>query len=509
VDLTHHSANLAELASAAAGRDPQRLALIANSRRLTWAALDHRVSAFAAALTAGDLRLGDRVALLMGDAFEFVQCYLAALRAGLVVVPIDPGSTPAQVAATLVETGARLLIADEGTQAAASAGAAAVDADGAGARVVRAEVALNDAMAAPAQAGRQGRYGGEATAVLLATAGTGGAHKRAMLSHRALLANLSQCAALEPAPVIPADTVLLALPLFHIFGLNAVFGHALFAGATVVVAADPDPAATLAVIAGSGVTSVAGTPAMFAAWAALPQAREALSGVRVLVSGSAPLRPADAEAFRTATGQTVWQGYGLTEAAPVVSASMRARSGSVGVTLPGIEIRFLDPGGRPAAEGDPGELWIRGPNLFSGYWPDGAGGPDRDGWFATGDVGWAAAEGNLFMVNTRWDVVVVSGFPVYPHEVEDVAVAAPGVREAAAVGVADESTGQTVKLFVVLEPGAQLDAEAVQSWCAARLGRFKVPRHVEFVDALPRSVAGKIARGRLRAVAEGSGEGSR
>ena len=209
-------------------------------------------------------------------------------------------------------------------------------------------------------------------AVLLATAGTGGPHKRAMLSHRALVANLVQCAQLNPPPVTATDTVLLALPLFHIFGLNAVFGPALLVGATVVVATDLDPAATLSVVAESGVTSVAGTPTMFNAWAALPQAREALAGVRVLVSGSTPLRPADAEAFRAATGHTVWQGYGLTEAAPVVSASTRARPGSVGAPLPGVEIRVLDAEGKPAAEGDPGELWIRGQNLFSGYWPDGA-----------------------------------------------------------------------------------------------------------------------------------------
>jgi long-chain acyl-CoA synthetase len=143
-------------------------------------------------------------------------------------------------------------------------------------------------------------------------------------------------------------------------------------------------------------------------------------------------------------------------------------------------------------------LWIRGENLFSGYWPDGHGGPDREGWFATGDVGWADPDGNLFLCDTRSDVVMVSGFPVYPREVEDVVVAAPGVLEAAAVGVAEAGMGQAVKVFVVIEPGADVDADVVRSWCAGRLGRFKVPRYVEFVDELPRSVPGKLARGRLR-----------
>jgi long-chain acyl-CoA synthetase len=175
---------------------------------------------------------------------------------------------------------------------------------------------------------------------------------------------------------------------------------------------------------------------------------------------------------------------------------MRPVPGSVGAPLPGIEIRLLDADGAPVAEGDPGELWIRGPNLFSGYWPDRHDGPGPDGWFATGDVGWADAAGNLFMVSTRSDVIVVSGFTVYPGEVEDVVTAMPGVREAAVVAVPDEDTGQAVKVFVVGEAG--LDLDAVREWCAARLGRFKVPRQVEFVAELPRSVAGKIARGRLR-----------
>jgi long-chain acyl-CoA synthetase len=493
VEVGHRSTNLAGLVSAAARAAPNRPALLAGPTRWTYAELDVLVDAAAAGLQAADLRIGDRVALLTTDVPAFLRGYLGALRAGLVAVPLDHTAAGPEVAAALVQTGARLLIADSGTIAAGRAGAAAGNArlalvgdpgpDGL-------DALLSEGVPAPPGPG------GEAVAVLLQTAGTGGRPKRAMLSHRALLANLDQCAALDPAPVTAADTVLLALPLFHVFGLNAVLGQALHAGATVVVATDPDPAATLALVANERVTSVAGTPSMFAAWAALPEAAAALAGVRVLVSGSAPMRPEAAEAFRAATGKPVWQGYGLTEAAPVVSASMRTIPGSVGAPLPGIEIRLLDTAGAPVADGDPGELWIRGANLFSGYWPDGHGGPGPDGWFATGDVGLADANGNLFMVSTRSDVIVVSGFTVYPGEVEDVVTAMPGVREAAVVAVADEATGQAVKVFVVGDPSS--DPDAVQQWCAARLGRFKVPRQVEFVAELPRSMAGKIARGRLR-----------
>jgi long-chain acyl-CoA synthetase len=496
VEVGHRSGNLAGLVTAAAQATPQRPALLAGPIRWTYAEFDGRVQTVAAALRAADLRLGDRVALLTTDAPAFVCCYLGALRAGLVAVPLDHTAAGPEVAASLVETGARLLIVDPGTLDAGRAGAAAGNA-----RLAVIGDPGTDGLDALLAGGRPEPLdppgpGGEATAVLLQTAGTAGRPKRAMLSHRALLANLDQCAALDPAPVTAADTVLLALPLFHVFGLNAVLGQALHAGATVVVATDPDPAATLTLVANERVTSVAGTPSMFAAWAALPNAAAALAGVRVLVSGSAPMRSEAAEAFRAATGKPVWQGYGLTEAAPVVSASMRSIPGSVGAPLPGIEIKLLDPAGAPVADGDPGELCIRGANLFSGYWPDGHDGPGPDGWFATGDVGWADAAGNLFMVSTRSDVIVVSGFTVYPGEVEDVVAAMPGVREAAVVAVPDEGTGQAVKVFVVGE--VALDIDAVQQWCAARLGRFKVPRQVEFVTELPRSVAGKIARGRLR-----------
>jgi len=491
-------ANLADLVRSAASRVPDRTAVVAGTTRLTWADLDGRVDDLARALVLRDLRPTDRVGLASAGAVEFTTAYLAALRAGLIVVPVDHTAAAAEITAALRRTTARLLIVDGRTAAVGTAAAGAVGGPGAGADVLVLEADGPAGVASVEALPTRVDYGGEGIAVLLETAGTGGRPKRAMLSHRALLANLEQCAALDPPPVTDADTVLLALPLFGVFGLNAVLGHALYAGATLVVAHDLDPAASLDLIAREGVTSVAGTPAMFAAWMSQPQARAALAGVRVLVSGSAPLLPAAVEAFRAATGKTVWQGYGLTEGGPVVSASLRAKPGSVGRPLVGVETRLLDAAGRPVAEGDPGELWIRGANLFSGYWPDGGGGPGRDGWYATGDVGWADSAGDLFMVSQRPDVIVVSGFPVYPREVEEVVCGHPEVLEAAVVGVPDPTAGQVVKLFVVAAAGASLDAGAIRAWCAERLGRFKIPRHVEFVADLPRSSAGQIARARLR-----------
>jgi long-chain acyl-CoA synthetase len=201
----------------------------------------------------------------------------------------------------------------------------------------------------------------------------------------------------------------------------------------------------------------------------------------------------------------VHQGYGLTEAAPVVAttlASPGASAGSIGRPLPGVETRLLDEQGNPVDEGDPGEIWVRGDNLFSGYWPDRVDGPDDDGWWATGDVAITDERGDLVIVDRRKELVLVSGFNVYPREVEDALVQHPGVAEAAVVGVPDPQTGEAVHAFVVPVDGTSLTAADVLAHAATRLARFKRPSTVEVVDELPHSVTGKVAKGRLREALE-------
>jgi long-chain acyl-CoA synthetase len=175
-----------------------------------------------------------------------------------------------------------------------------------------------------------------------------------------------------------------------------------------------------------------------------------------------------------------------------------AKAGSIGRPVPGVELRLLDTRGRPVEEGDPGEIVVRGANLFSGYWPDGAEGPDADGWFATGDVAVADADGDLRLVDRRRELVLVSGFNVYPREVEDVLDDLEGVAEAAVLGIPHPYTGESVKALVVLSPGARLTADDVVAHCARRLARFKCPTVVEFVAELPHSATGKVSKGRLR-----------
>jgi long-chain acyl-CoA synthetase len=298
------------------------------------------------------------------------------------------------------------------------------------------------------------------------------------------------------------DVVLGVLPLFHVYGLNAVLGGVLRHRAKLVLADHFDPQGTLDLIDDEAVSVVPVAPPVFAYWVTEEHLRERLGPVRLILSGSAPLSPELVERFTGVTGIPVHQGYGLTEAAPIVTSTLcsaQLQSGSVGAALPGIEIALRDELGHTPEGDDPGEIWIRGANVFSGYWPDGEGGPDADGWWGTGDVGFLDVSGDLFLVDRIKELVIVSGFNVYPVEVEEVIREVDGVAEAAVIGVEDAVTGEAVVAYVVpAQDGSGELADAVRDHCAVRLARFKQPSRIEVVDELPLTVTGKVQKGRLR-----------
>jgi long-chain acyl-CoA synthetase len=495
--------NVADLVRANAQRRPEALALVhgtgAARSELTWAELDSQVDAVAASLHAElELRDGDRVALAMANTPGFVITYFAVLRAGLVVVPLNTGYLSSEMAQLLGDADVKAVFCEDATlqaveEAVAETHRALVDPAGLEALIG------GGAAAGPFPA----RSGGEDLAVLLFTSGTSGRPKGAMLSHRALLANIAQCSALEPTPVGADDVLLLVLPLFHIYGLNTGLGMAAAAGACAVLVERFDTRATLDLVAAEGVTNILGAPPMYAAWAGLPDVdlRAALRGVRLVASGAAPLPVAVYERLAE-TGSTVYEGYGLTETAPVLTSSLastRVKPGSIGRAIPGVELRLVDEPGQPISDADDtGEIEVRGANVFSGYWPDGAGGPDAAGWWATGDVAYADADGDLFLVDRRIELVLVSGFNVYPREVEDVIARHPAVAEVAVIAAPHPQTGETVKAYVVPRAGQQITEQDVIDHCATRLARFKRPTIVAVVHALPHSATGKVAKGRLR-----------
>lgn len=362
-------------------------------------------------------------------------------------------------------------------------------------------------------------------AVLLYTSGTEGAPKGAMLSHRALIANHVQLAAVEPAIMDGDDTVLLALPMFHAYGLNSGLGAVAFHGACGVLSDRFDAEESLHLIAEHQVTVVVGVPSMYTLWASTLTSAAPLSSVRVAVCGAAPLEAVIARKFAAITGVDVNIGYGLTETAPVVSstlASPAAKIGSIGRPLPGVELRLVSGSGddvwqagstdlsdvdteseleleAPDSPGsDPGEIVVRGANLFEGYWPDGRGGPTADGWWATGDVAYADGDGDLFLVDRIGELIIVNGFNVYPYEVELVLTAHPGVAEAAVLGAPDPVRGQTVRAFVVRAAGSTVDETELARHCERNLARFKCPTQISFVPELPHSAIGKVRKVLLR-----------
>jgi long-chain acyl-CoA synthetase len=525
------ASNVADLLALAARERPDAVALVevASGRRMTWAELDAEADRVARGLSGVGMVAGHRIMLALTNRIEFVATYLGALRARLVVVPVNPRSRTGEAVRMMADSGARVVVADPTTVTTVRAAVAGLEDALVGADEelrARAGVPRVVVVSAPALPGEM-RYDDlvshegrvpptpedpESLAVLLYTSGTSGRPRAAMLTHRALLANIEQAAAVEPSLIRADDHVLGVLPLFHVYGLNAVLGQVVRRQARLVLVDGFDVEGTLAVVESEAVTVVPVAPPVFAYWRDVENLAERLRSVRVLLSGSAPLAQDLVAVFEERAGVTVHQGYGLTEAAPVVTTTQRSASpkrGSVGAALPGISLRLVDDAGHTPEGEDPGEIQVRGANLFSGYWPDGEGGPGPDGWWATGDVGFLDPEGDLFLVDRLKELVIVSGFNVYPVEVEDVITELDAVAEAAVIGEPDERTGEAVVAYVKRSPRSALSAEEladqVREHCAARLARFKQPRVVNVVDDLPHTVTGKVAKGKLRATRRNAG----
>jgi long-chain acyl-CoA synthetase len=504
--VTDQGSSLSALVRACARRRPDAEAVVTRAERLTWAQLDEAVDRAAAGYAARGLTPGARVAIQLPNGADWLRAALGALRAGLVVVPVNTAYTDPELEHVLGDSGASLLVA-------------AGDRTTVGGVTVCAGPPTDDA--APPDIADDPA----APAFLCYTSGTTGRPRGAILTSAALRANQEQCLAMDPPPVREDDRVLLVLPLFHVYGLNAGFGLVAATGACAVMEASFDPRASLALMTEEEITAIPGAPPMYQAWLAVADAdgsdaqlRRAFAAVRVASSGAAPLPEEIWTAMRERAAVTVWEGYGLTEASPVVASTLatgRAKASCIGGPVPGVEVVLRDTAARlelaeegptagerrdPADDEDqgPGEMWVRGPNLFAGYWPDGADGPDADGWLPTGDLAYRDDDGDLHLADRRSDLILVSGFNVYPAEVERVLDAHPAVRESAVIGVPDRRTGSAVRAVVVLEEGGQAGAEELREHAAASLARYKVPTSVMFLPALPHSLTGKVSRARLR-----------
>ncbi len=506
--------NVADILRDAAEDHPAKPALIFQGRSIPFEELDERVDLTAAALAALGVEKGDRVALLAGNVPEFVYCLYGAVRAGAVVCPLNVMLTPEELGFILADAGAKVAITElESLPGLLDIRKRLPDLQTVivigGPPAPPGTVSLEEALLSEAEAPQVATEPSD-VAVIAYTAGTTADPKGAMLTHRNLSANLDQMGSVPDLAVATEDVVLLALPLSHIYALNVILGLTIKMGATAVLMEGFDPRETLELVQRHGVTVLFGAPPMFSAWLALAEALPKgapapdVSSVRLAVSGAAPLPAHVLAAFAERFGVTIWEGYGLTEAGPAVTTNAlgpEAKPSSIGLPLPGLEVRLVDESGQDVEEeDDAGEILVKGPNVFAGYW----GKPEEtsrvlDGeWLRTGDVAYRDEDGYLFIVDRKKDLIIVSGFNVYPKEVELAIEQHPKVAEAAVVGIADDRTGEAVQAWVTAREGQRLTGEELTEFLRERLARFKLPKEVRVVEELPHHVTGKVLRRALR-----------
>ncbi|WP_432561154.1 long-chain-fatty-acid--CoA ligase [Kineococcus sp. SYSU DK003] len=473
---------------------PDDVAVRLDEHVLTWRGFDDATARVAAWLRADGVRPGDRVALVLPNVLEFPVLYHGALRAGAVVVPMNPLLRGREVSHHLTDSGAVLVLAWHTVADASHAGAV-----GTGARVVVVEPAATQALLAghePEPAVHDPAPG--ETAVLLYTSGTTGAPKGAELTHHNLFSNAvttQECL----VQLGEGDTVLGALPLFHAFGQTCAMNTAVVAGRTLSLLPRFTAAAALAVVERDRVTHFAGVPTMYVAMLHEPTATGFdLSSWRSCVSGGASLPVEVLRGFEERFGVSVLEGYGLSETSPVASFNHPGavrRAGTIGTPVRGCEMDLRGADGARVTDGV-GEIVIRGENVMKGYWRNETATAQAitDGWFRTGDLATRDADGYYTIVDRAKDMIDRAGFNVYPREVEEVLYEHPAVEQAAVVGFPDPLVGEEVGAAVVLREGSSATPEELQRHVKDRLAAYKYPRRVWIVTELPKGPTGKILK---------------
>ncbi|UXH78144.1 long-chain-fatty-acid--CoA ligase [Roseateles amylovorans] len=531
--------SLIELMEAAFAQFPDRPAYKMLGRSISYAQIDEASRALAAYLQGLGLEKGDRVAIMMPNVPQYPVAVAAVLRAGFVVVNVNPLYTPRELEHQLKDAGAKAIVIVENFAATLQQVMAHVPTK----HVVLAAmgdmlglikgtvvnyvvrkvkklvpafelptaVRFNDAVAK----GRHQQYrrpavGPNDIAVLQYTGGTTGVSKGAVLLHRNLVANTLQCEAwYQPAlRKIPKHEQLVsicALPLYHIFGFTTNLMLSMRVGGCNVLIPNPrDLPAVFKELSQHRFHSLPAVNTLFMAMAHHPAFGTVdWSGLVISVGGGMAVQQATAKQWLDKTGCPIVEGYGLSETSPVASCNptdSTAYTGSIGLPLPGTELRLLDDDGREVPAGGAGEIAIKGPQVMAGYWQR----PDEtakvmtaDGFFRTGDIGTVDERGYFRIVDRKKDMILVSGFNVYPNEIEDVLTQMPGILECAAVGVPDEKAGETVKVVIVKRNAALTEAD-VKAYCEANLTGYKRPRIIEFRTELPKTPVGKVLRRELR-----------
>ncbi|OAT54381.1 long-chain-fatty-acid--CoA ligase FadD [Providencia heimbachae] len=528
-------ASLAELLENAVSLYADQPAFINMGAVMTYRKLEERSRAFAAYLQNGlGLKKGDRVALMMPNLLQYPIALFGVLRAGMVVVNVNPLYTPRELEHQLNDSEATAIVivsnfAHTLEKIVYNTKVKHVILTRMGDQLSRPKATIVDFVVKYVKRlvpkynlpdaisfRRAMHYGyrmqyikpnitGSDLAFLQYTGGTTGVAKGAMLTHRNMLANLEQArAAYGPVLKFGAEYVVTALPLYHVFALTVNCLLFINVGGVNLLITNPrDVPDTVKQLSRFPFTSITGVNTLFNAWLHNEEFRKLnFAKLRLSVGGGMPVQKAVAQKWQELTGKHLLEGYGLTECAPLVTGNpynLTEYSGSIGLPVPSTDVKFLDDEGKEVELGQPGEMWVKGPQVMKGYWnrPDSTAEAIVDGWLATGDIAEIDGEGYIRIVDRKKDMIIVSGFNVYPNEIEEVVSAHPDVIECAAIGVPSESTGEAVKVFIVTK-NANLASDDLKTFCRRSLTAYKVPKLFEFRDELPKSNVGKILRKELR-----------
>ncbi len=503
------SFNLATMLRESTLAHPDKPCVIIGDRTLTYAQVEHHAGLVAGNLLALGLEPGDKVAVQLPNIPQFLFAYFGAMRAGLVMVPLNPLLRTSEVAYHLENSDSRVLVtfdlfaeeAHRGTSSVPGVTTYVVD----GGTGQRPEGTRGfEELLAPVEAPDIAPTSADDTAVLIYTSGTTGKPKGAELTHFQLLMNCTIGA--ELLGVEEDDVSIAVLPLFHVFGLSSVLNPTIRFGTTTVLVPRFEADAVLDAIEQHRATLFSGVPTMYVALLQAEAKGRDLSSLRVGISGGAAIPGEVIRAFEEQfDGVVILEGYGLSETASTTTFNISAEQRkvlSIGRPVWGVQVRVVDDQDRPLPPGPEhvGEIVVRGHNVMKGYYknPDATAEAFRGGWFHTGDLAYADQDGYLFVVDRKKDLVIRGGYNVYPREVEEVLYEHPAVAEAAVIGKPDDTLGEEVVAVVSLKAGQHATAEELVGFCKERMAAYKYPREIRVVPELPKGPTGKILKKELR-----------
>lgn len=494
-------------------RYPERNAIHFYGQKIDYRTLWGYAARFASGLAGIGIEKGDRVAIMLPNCPHYVIAYYGILMAGGIVVQVSPMSVEREIEHYLLDSGAKVMVvyAPLLQKVLSTPGAVnlaqkiVVEFPPAGSAYESGSIGFEAFLAGASNSLPIVELSPEDVAVLQYTGGTTGRSKGAMLTHQNLVVNAYQSQLLMGTSKEEQDRVLTVIPLFHVYAMTVAMNSGILGGSQLIMLPRFDLTEVLETIKATQPTLFPGVPTMYVAINSYPKAEEYdISSIRLCVSGSAPMPVEVMKEFEKKTEGTVIEGYGLSESSPVTHFNPldKRKAGSIGLPIPFTESKIVDlhTGTQELNVNETGELVIRGPQVMKGYWnmPDETEVALKDGWLYTGDIAQKDEDGYYYIVDRKKDLIIASGYNVYPRDVEEALYQHPSIQEAVVIGVPDEYRGETVKAYVVLKTGATLTEEDVIQFCREKVASYKVPTLVEFRQELPKTAVGKILRRSLR-----------